>query len=80
MSDLVGNPEDRFSHNEAHLKARNTLKKKIEDSVELSRFMKSLGTRCGFILELFANSITDITFFAIRETFFLNRVFKHKIT
>ena len=26
MSDLVGNPEDRFSHNEAHIGTDNTAK------------------------------------------------------
>ena len=44
MSDLVGNPEDRFSHNEAHILLQK-------------RLIESHGLQCGFCTPGFVMSV-----------------------
>ena len=53
MSDLVGNPEDRFSHNEAHL-LQFSLKHGLE--VLCNNDEKTLG----FQLELYSRYIDSV--------------------
>ena len=45
VSDLVRNPEDRFSHNEAHIQLRYTVTKPIHCHVRPAKALVSLGTR-----------------------------------
>ena len=46
MSDLVGNPEDRFSHNEAHLFIMQSCNIKEMSIVQLKLIMSINETLC----------------------------------
>ena len=52
MSDLVGNPEDRFSHNEAHIGTDNTAK--------MQRLNCAVVVRIMHIIDFITSSSTNL--------------------
>ena len=74
MSDLVGNPEDRFSHNEAHIIIYVTFSAIIPASIVFS------SVRLVLILALRFFSITDFVICNCINVFHQNRFIVFKCT
>ena len=80
VSDLVRNPEDRFSHNEAHtVQAAN--KKIVEETVWMHRIIFAVVVhRCKKQLSSLRGSIHKVFFDKVYKVVFVYRIYMYTCT